>query len=173
MWVLIDNGKVITKSLNQLDPAQVWVDEGTQEWDEYVLGNAPDIATEKSEKLAQISMMFSQYMASFTTGYPLEEMLSWDQQEREADAYNANSNANAPLISGISSRRGVAMTELQLRIRKKAAAYKYGTGVLIGERQRCEDLVDTAATSADLEAIVFSLPPTFLADVQAAADAVV
>jgi len=127
----------------------------------------------KAEKYAEFEGQYQGMISQFSGGYSHEEMLSWDIQVQDAEAYNANPAASVKFLDRLAATRNKSKDEMQLRIRKKAASYTYGTAVLIGERQRCEVLLAQATTEAEIAAIQFSVPASFWADVQAEADAVV
>lgn len=133
----------------------------------------PDEMTQlKADKYTEFEAQYQGLISLFSGGYSHEEMLSWGIQIDEAEQYNADNNAVVPFLSNLANARNKSKGEMQLRIRKKAASYKYGTSILIGERQRCEDLLALATTPAEVAAIQYTLPPTFWDDVQAQSDAV-
>lgn len=167
-------GKIVGVYATQQFPDQETVDPEALEVVQFINPDATgdDLQDSKKAKLLQVKTQFTGYISAFTQGYTLEEMLTWTKQEEEAIDYTADNQAPAKLIRKLSQSRNVAMNELSVRIRKKSASYKYGSGVLIGERQRCEDIIDAAVSVEDLDAVVFAVPADFWADVQAEADAV-
>lgn len=129
---------------------------------------ATNLVAAKRNKRNEILCTFNQYGAQVIGEYPDGERLSWAKQESEAKAHKANANANVPLIAQMAGQRGLTIADLALRIRKNVAAQEYAGGVLIGERQRCEDALTVATTVAQVQAITFTLPADFYTNMQAA-----
>lgn len=168
------------EQLNHIDGSNAVMDSGAvypltdPGWNEVdpTPAGASELQVAKNNKLVELEIEFNKAMAIFTAGYPASEIASWDRQASQAHEFESNNSAPVGLIRRLAQRRAIALAELSLRIRKKEAAYEYGSGVLIGERQKKEDEVTLAADVAAVEAIEFSVPATFLADVQAEADSI-
>lgn len=122
----------------------------------------PELPELKAIKLNEINSAYQQAIATLTPTYPNDERLTFDKQEQEARAWLADNAASTPFIDALSAGRQMDKTELVNRIIAKADAFAIASGLLTGQRQRYEDMLDTAETTEDVEAIVpeYSLPET-------------
>ena len=107
----------------------------------------------KKLKLAEINDACETAMQALTATYPDTERLTFDQQKAEALAYQADNNADCPMLRPLAEARGMSMDELCGRVLAKAAAFSAAVGRLMGERQRMEDALDACDTIADVQAI--------------------
>jgi hypothetical protein len=105
--------------------------------------------------LARINGQAEAALAALKATYPDAEVRTWDRQEAEARAYQADSNASTPMIDALSASRGVAKADLVSRIIAKADAWVVIVGQVIGQRQALEDAM-SAMTDDELEAAVRS-----------------
>lgn len=123
-----------------------------------ILGS--ELAELKAVKLAEINALYQQAIATLTPTYPDDERLTFDKQEQEARAWLADSSTSTPFVDALAAGRQMEKAELVSRIIAKANAFALASGSLTGQRQRYEDLVDAAKTTADVAAIVpkYSLP---------------
>lgn len=103
--------------------------------------------------LEKINKDFENSMADIKSKYPQLEMLSWDNQEREARAYIADNTVDTPILDNIADIRGLTKEELAYRIIEKANAYKNLVGQAIGKRQLLEDMIENASSIDELEQI--------------------
>lgn len=134
------------------------------------LGSLPDGATTerpekpfsqlKIEKLSEINALYQQAIATLTPTYPDDERLTFDKQEAEARAWLADNTAPTPFVDALATGRQMDKAELVNRIIAKADAFAFASGLLTGQRQRYEDLLDVAETADAVAAIVpqYSLP---------------
>lgn len=107
----------------------------------------------KVNKLAEIENAFKNAMANLDKT-PNEERLTFERQEREARLYKQSKNElDAPFIKTLSEQRGVEFEFLVSKIIEKADKYASISAILIGQRQRYEDLVALAITKEDLNSI--------------------
>ncbi|PNX49321.1 MAG: hypothetical protein BV459_00275 [Thermoplasmata archaeon M11B2D] len=114
----------------------------------------------KARKKAEINSMADNIMNSILLQYPRSEVFSWDKQEAEAIAWQSDNLASTPLIDQISTERNIDKTLLITKILEKALMFKQFSGCIFGQRQKLEDLVDAAATVAEVDAIsVVIIPP--------------
>ena len=120
----------------------------------------PDINHAKSEKLAEINSTYDAATSSLVATYPQTELLTFDQQESEARAYEADPTAETRLVDMLAKGRQIDKVELVRRIILKSDAFKLAAGYMTGQRQRFEDLLDEAQTVEEVEAIVpeYKLP---------------
>jgi len=101
----------------------------------------------------RVNSIFTGSMDKITNKYPEQEKLTWYQQEKEAQAYKADSNANVPLLTNIANRRGISIDELADKILAKSEAYTNIVGIAIGDKQNIEDMISNVTTLEDLDAI--------------------
>lgn len=92
-------------------------------------------------------------LAQVMAGTPQSEVVSWDQQFAEANAYTANPKATVPLLTVMSQSRGITLSDLVGRVLAKALSYTAVSGAIIGRRQAIEDAIAAAADPAALDAI--------------------
>lgn len=114
----------------------------------------------KAAKLAQINEGCQSALAALTPTYPEKELLTFERQEREARALLAGDGSDVAHITAIASGRGIPVEELARKIVAKAEAFSLASGLLIGRRQRYEDLLEDAQTKEAVAAIqpVYTLP---------------
>ena len=114
----------------------------------------PDIDRAKSTKLAEINTTYDAATSALVSMYPQTELLTFDQQESEARAYEADPTAETRLVDMLAKGRQIDKAELARRIILKSDAFKLSAGYLTGQRQRYEDLLSEAKTVEEVEAIV-------------------
>lgn len=119
-----------------------------------------ELARARAAKLHEINLGCQAALAALTPTYPERELLTFDKQEAEARAYQANSGADVPLLSALAAGRGMAVEDLAARVLAKAEAFAVASGALIGQRQRMEDLLDNCDSVEAVRAIevAYSLP---------------
>lgn len=120
----------------------------------------PTIDELRAAKLSEINSTYNTAASSLVSTYPNTELLTFDKQESEARAWDADNTAETPLVDMLALGRQMDKAELVRRIIVKADAFALATGYLTGQRQRYEDLLDAAATAEEIEAIVpeYKLP---------------
>lgn len=114
------------------------------------------LAELKANKLAELAGACSQRMGAIKAGYPADEVQSWGKQESEARAYTASVTAPTPLLSALSTARGVALADLAGRVIAKADQFAAISGGIIGKRQKYEDQVTAAVTAAAVALVVWA-----------------
>lgn len=114
----------------------------------------------RARKLAEINAKCEAALAALTPTYPERELLTFDKQEAEARAYQADSGASVPLLTSLAAGRGISVADLAGRVIAKADAFTAASGWLIGQRQRLEDTLDACETVEAVWAIEvnYSLP---------------
>lgn len=114
----------------------------------------------KIEKLNEINALYQQAIATLTPTYPDDERLTFDKQEQEARAWLTDNSTPTPFVDALAAGRQMDKSELVGRIIAKADAFAVASGLLTGQRQRYEDLLDAAETAEEVEAIVpeYNLP---------------
>ena len=120
----------------------------------------PTIDELRAAKLDEINSTYNTATSSLVSTYPNTELLTFDKQEQEARAWDADNTAETPLVDMLALGRQMDKAELVRRILLKADAFALATGYLTGQRQRYEDLLDAATTAEEIAAIVpeYKLP---------------
>lgn len=114
----------------------------------------PELPELKSIKLNEINSAYQQAIATLTPTYPDDERLTFDKQEAEARAWLADNSTPTPFVDALAAGRQTDKAELVNRIIAKADAFAIASGLLTGQRQRYEDMLDVAETAEDVAAIV-------------------
>ena len=109
----------------------------------------------RQARMSDINRACEDALSAIKSGYPDGEVLTWDQQEREAQAYTADSGADVPLLAGIAAARGITRADLVGRVLAKTALAKSYTSTLIGKRQGLEDQLEAAETFAEVDAVTW------------------
>lgn len=105
------------------------------------------LTRQKLEKRRLVNHEFSTAMAALAELYPEQEVLSWPQQVKEAEAVQLlGREASSPLLDAIAQARSIVVTDLAARVLEKMAAYARASGALIGRRQCAEDRIEAAET---------------------------
>lgn len=107
----------------------------------------------KAEKLAEINEGYEAVVRQLMPTYPDSERLTFDKQESEARAWQADNGAATPLLDALAAGRQMDKAELVQRVIAKADAFSAATGMLTGQRQRLEDALDAAKNLAEVRAI--------------------
>ncbi len=93
----------------------------------------------RDAKAAQIYADFAAACDQIREGYPPDEILSWPQQQAQAEAYTKDPNAPLPLLETMAATRGMEVAELASRILANAEAFSASYGAALGNRQRRHD----------------------------------
>ena len=118
--------------------------------------NMPNTTLEeaKTTKLAEINSACDAVLNQAVSTYPQSEILTFDQQVEEVKAYQQTGNpASAPLLSALAGARGISLDELCLRVITKRAQFSTLSGIIIGQRQHLEDVLDTLETVEAVQAL--------------------
>ena len=119
-----------------------------------VVEYVPTFEELKYAKLSEINAAYNAATSALVSAYPKSELLTFDKQEAEARAWQADNSAETPLVDMLAAGRQIDKAELVRRIIAKADAFALATGYLTGQRQRYEDLLGEAQTVEEVEAIV-------------------
>ena len=96
----------------------------------------------KKSELEIINKDYEDKVNALTIETPDAEVKTWSEQKTEAKAYTLDNTALTPLIDSIAITRGVPKELLVTKILEKADIYANAVGILTGERQRLEDLIN-------------------------------
>ena len=96
----------------------------------------------KKSELEIINKDYEDKVNALTIETPDAEVKTWSEQKMEAKAYTLDNTTLTPLIDNIAITRGAPKELLVTKILEKAEIYANAVGVLTGERQRLEDLIN-------------------------------
>ena len=121
----------------------------------YLAGHAPEKPLEeaKTAKLAEINAACDSILNAATASYPASEILTFDQQTKEAEVYQADNTASVPLLSALSASRNIPLPELVQRVLAKHHAFSVLSGIVIGQRQALEDQLDVCTSVDEVNAL--------------------
>jgi len=108
---------------------------------------------QRTLKLREINADYQSELNAILRDYPEAETQTWDKQESEARAYQANSSSPTPLIDAIAASRNMDKNELVQRVIAKADAWIALSGSATGKRQALEDTIANAKTLEAIESI--------------------
>ncbi len=117
----------------------------------------PDLKTVKDQAQAELVHIFEQRAEEIAGKYPWFERDTWQDQEAEALAYQADPNAPTPLLTGIATQRGITVSELAQRVIANAAAWRAVAPELCGQRKAAADQIEAAETVEQVQQIMESL----------------
>lgn len=116
--------------------------------------DADTMASEaRAERLRQANDDADEMLAVLDAAYPEREVLTWDQQVKEAEALMADSEAETPLLQALAVSRDIDVQDLASRVLVKSSLYKQAAGSIMGARQWVEDRLDEAQSQDDVLAV--------------------
>lgn len=145
-------GDVVTQGQPEQDSEGVW----RQTWEvrDYTAEeDAAQLASAKADAQRRVDDEYEAELNAILSDYPNAETKTWDKQESEARAYQADSSAPTPLIDAIATARDMDKAELVQRVIAKADAWIALSGAATGKRQALEDAIASADTFETVEAI--------------------
>lgn len=110
-------------------------------------------AEQKESLIAQLANKTDTLKAGLLVGYPQTEIDSFYRQEKEALAWQADHNAETPMLKQIALLRGVSFEILVQKVIEKSEMFAMVIGAIIGQRQQLEDRILTATKPEELETI--------------------
>lgn len=115
------------------------------------------VAAKRTEIWGAGDAILDQVKANFTQA----EIESWTKQEQGARDIQAGNTATeaAQFVATIAQTRGIEVSILVAKILANVASYGALSAAVIGEQQRCDDLIKAAVTPEDLDAIVWTFSP--------------
>lgn len=119
----------------------------------------PSLAELKVSALTSLNQQAQAIADQLTAGYPEFEKLTWEDQRREALAWDADNTAPTPYIDGLAAVRGIDRIDYLHRTVAKTKAFATAAQKLVGQRQMYEDRIKAVNSVEGLEAIqpVFNL----------------
>lgn len=123
--------------------------------------HVPDLKTVKEQAQAELVYIFEQRAEEIAGKYPWFERDTWQDQEAEALAYQADPTAPTPNLTGITQWRDITLAELVQRVIANAAAWRAVAPDLCGQRQAASDQIEAAKTVEQVQQLMESLrnPP--------------
>ena len=121
----------------------------------------PTLEELKSAKRAEIWGTGDAILASVKANFTEAEIESWSKQEQGAkDIQAGNMETEAALfVAAIAQGRGIETSTLVTKILGNVVSYGALSSTVIGEQQRLDDMIKTATTQEQLDAIVWTLDP--------------
>ena len=123
------------------------------------------LGEQKAAALARINQQSQTIADALTAGYPEFEKLTWEDQRREAHAWEADNTTATPYIDALAAERGIDRADYLARTLAKTKAFATAAQKLVGQRQKFEDQIkaikveagelDEEAAKARLAAIAF------------------
>lgn len=110
-------------------------------------------AEQKESLIAQLANKTDTLKEGLLVGYPQTEIDSFYRQEKEALAWQADHNAETPMLKQIALLRGVPFEILVQKVIEKSEMFAMVIGAIIGQRQQLEDRILTATKPEELETI--------------------
>lgn len=91
--------------------------------------------------------------SSLLIGYPQTEIESFYRQEKEALAWQADNNADTPMLKQVAKVRGISFEVLVQKVIEKSSQFALAIGEIIGKRQAFEDRLLATKTLEELTAL--------------------
>lgn len=110
----------------------------------------------KERKIIQIRADADRELMAIQSCYSQSEVISWSKQEAGARLLSLDMGAVSPdaeFVRAMALERGIEVQSLVDKIMKNLSPYAETMARVLGVQQRREDLVKTAGTVADLDAI--------------------
>ena len=104
----------------------------------------------KAERLEQAKTEANELLSQLDSEYPDREVLTWDQQVKEAEARQADADAVVPLLSALAQFREIDVDLLALKVLEKSMLYKVASGQIMGARQWVEQALESAQTHEEV-----------------------
>lgn len=148
------SGDVVTEGQPEQKADGTWA----QTWDvrSYTdAERAEALERAKSEAVRRVNEGYNAEMGAILDEYPQAETLTWDKQEREARAWQADNTLATPYIDTLATARSMDKAELVSRIIAKADAWISLSGAATGKRQALEDAIAEATDIAAVESVTW------------------
>lgn len=128
----------------------------------YLLGHAPTqpLGEIKTNKLTEINTAYTNAVSVARVGVPEDEVLTWDIQKLEAQAWSVDSTVSTPFVDGLALGRDMDRVELLEKILVKVEAYQALVSYATGVRQRLEDAINSAEMVEEVNAIAWPTTDT-------------
>lgn len=121
--------------------------------DEVIAYYGSPLDNAKKEKIVELNRTYEDKASNVKLDTPADEVLTWNIQKTEAEAFALDDTATTPFIDGLASARQVDRVFLINKILEKTRAYNDYMAYLTGTRQFYEDQIKMAQTIIDVEAV--------------------
>lgn len=170
-WIEVSDEEIDGISASMTGGGEVWLENGVIKYS----GKAPseyhifdlksktfkvseDKKTEffKSKKqslLSTLSDKADKIKDGLLVGYPQTEIESFYRQEKEALAWQADKNTDAPMLKQIARIRNIPFDVLVQKVLEKSGQFALAIGMIIGQRQAFEDRLLATKTLEELTAL--------------------
>lgn len=101
----------------------------------------PNIDDKRASIAEDIRKRYALLMEQTVKPYSASERETWSCQLAEADAWLSDNTAPTPLLSALATNRGISLTVLVSKVKKKDALYRTNIGKLLGEQQQELDML--------------------------------
>ena len=81
------------------------------------------------------------------------ESLSWDQQRKEAEAYNADNTASTPLLTKLAEARDITIAQMVSKVDTAIEKYYEKLAVLLAKKQKVEAELRACTTLLELHVV--------------------
>lgn len=136
-------------SISEQDHADLMAD--YQAWRDTLAAKQLDAAQDQA--LERINQAYQAEMDAILSRYPWAETLTFERQEREARAWQADNAAPTPYLDTMLTERAIDKATLVASIIAKADQYVQLSGAATGKRHRLEDDIQAAYQAGDREAL--------------------
>lgn len=109
--------------------------------------------SKKESLLSTLSDKADKIKDGLLVGYPQTEIESFYRQEKEALAWQADQNTDAPMLKQIARIRNVPFDILVQKVLEKSGQFALAIGMIIGQRQAFEDRLLATKTLEELTAL--------------------
>jgi len=127
------------------------------EWYEVVALPEQTLEEAKSAKLAEINGACDSILKTAVKTYPDTEVMTFDQQVREAQSYMADPASPVSLLASLASARGIELADLAARVMAKHQVFSALSGAVIGQRQALEDQLDACTSLEEVNALAVNI----------------
>lgn len=147
MYYINKNGQVYIGDMVESDRV------ATDSEIEVYYGSKLDIS--KNNKLNQINLIYQKKSKIVKNDTPTDEVLTWDIQKNEAEAFEKDEASATPFIDGIASARKIDRIFLLNKVLEKTKIFNDYMAVLTGTRQFYEDQIKSAQSIKEVEEIIW------------------
>ncbi len=112
-----------------------------------------DVSQARKNALERVNATYTALVASAKEGVPEDEVLTWDIQKLEAEAWEKDNTTPTPGVDRLAEGRGMDREVLLGKILEKVRAYRESVFLATGVRQKLEDAILAAQSTAEVRAI--------------------
>lgn len=108
-------------------------------------------------KAVLTKILYSHYnreLEKLNLGSSNVEMISWEEQKKEAVAYMADNSVSTPVLSILATERGITVGELAIKVIEKVTAYNSAVATLLSKQQIIDQLIKNAITVKDMNRLM-------------------